>query len=268
VHLDIEPVRLADSEGRRIYCEMNTGDWWWDTQDQLPAGATIVPVICASDKTHLTNFSGDQHAWPLYLTIGNIREDIRRTPKKRTWIPFGLIPCPPKGAKNIDEAWHSTVGTVLSQLRHLDITGPGLKWDCADGFQRQCYPLLAAWVGDYPEQFMIAQVSYGSCPMCEIPEGVPMGHSTFRPLDNSREQHIYLELLEDNHIDTLHTLGIHPIRDQFWHHPLCNVYRLWQPDELHQLLLGLVNDLWHWLLKYLKARNFKDQFDNRFTSVP
>jgi hypothetical protein len=51
---------------------MNTGNWWWDTQDQLPAGATIVPVICASNKTHLTNFSGDQHTWPLYLPVGNI----------------------------------------------------------------------------------------------------------------------------------------------------------------------------------------------------
>jgi len=71
-HLDFEPVRLADAEGHRIYNEMNTGDWWWDTQDQLPTGAMIVPVICASDKTHLTNFSGDQHAWPLYLPIGNI----------------------------------------------------------------------------------------------------------------------------------------------------------------------------------------------------
>jgi len=71
-HLDFEPVRLADFDSRRIYSEMNTGDWWWDTQDQLPAGATIVPVIFASDKTHLTNFSGDQHAWPLYRTIGNI----------------------------------------------------------------------------------------------------------------------------------------------------------------------------------------------------
>jgi len=36
-HLDFEPVRLADSEGRRIYSEMKLGDWWWDTQDQLPA---------------------------------------------------------------------------------------------------------------------------------------------------------------------------------------------------------------------------------------
>jgi len=58
------------------------------------------------------------------------------------------------------------------------------------------------------------------------------------------------------------------MRNQFWQFPLCNVYQLWQPDELHQLLLGLVKDLLHWVLKYLKARNVKDQFDNRFTSVP
>jgi hypothetical protein len=62
VHLHFDTVRLADSEGRQIYSERNMGEWWWDTQDQLPAGATIVPVICSSDKTHWTNFSGDQHA--------------------------------------------------------------------------------------------------------------------------------------------------------------------------------------------------------------
>ena len=119
----------------------------------------------------------------------------------------GLIPCPPKGAKNPDEAWHSAVGTVLSPLRNLDITGPGLKWDCADGFQRQCYPLLAAWVEDYPEQVMVAQVSYGSCQMYEIPIGAVMGHSTFRPLDNPQDQHAYLDLLDGTNIDVLHTLG-------------------------------------------------------------
>jgi len=267
-HLDCQPVRLADSEGHRIYSEMNTGDWWWDTQDHLATGATIVPVIWASDKTHLTNYSGDQHAWPLYLRNCNIWKDICRTSKKRAWILLGLIPCPPKDAKKIDQAWHSAVGTVLSQLRHLDITGPGLKWDCAERFQRQWYPLLAACIGDYLEQVMVAEVSYGSCSMCEIPKGVPMGHSTFRPLNNSRDQHIYSELLEDNNLDALPSLGVHPIRNQFWQYPLYNVYRLWQADELHQQLLGFVKDILHWRLKYLKARNGEDQFDNRFTSVP
>jgi len=114
VHLHFEPVRLADSEGHQIYSEMNPGDRWWDTQDQFPAGATIVPVMCTSDKTHLTNFSGDHHSWVLYLTICIIRKDICRTPKQRAWILVGLIPCPLKGANNIDKVWHSVVGTVLS----------------------------------------------------------------------------------------------------------------------------------------------------------
>jgi len=69
---------------------------------------------------------------------------------------------------------------------------------------------------------MIAQVSYGSCLMCEIPKGAAMGHSTFRPLDTSRDQHIYSELLEDNHFDALHALGVHPIRNQFWQFSVSN----------------------------------------------
>jgi hypothetical protein len=104
--------------------------------------------------------------------------------------------------------------------------------------------------------------------MCKIPNGVQMGHSTFGPLNNSRDQHIHSEQLEDNNNDVLHTLGVHPMCNLFWQYPLSNGYRLWKPDELHQLLLGLVKDLLHWLLKYLKARNVTDQFDNRFTSVP
>jgi len=76
-----------------------------------------------------------------------------------------------------------------------------------------------------------------------------MGRSTLPPLDNSRDQHIYSELLQDHNTDALHAVGVHPIRNQLWQFPPCNVYRLWQPDELHQLLLGLVRDLLHWLLK-------------------
>jgi len=109
---------------------------------------------------------------------------------------------------------------------------------------------------------MDAKVSYGSCRMCEIRKGVPMGYSTCQTLFSSPEQHSYLEQLEHNNIDALHTLGVHPIHNQFWQYPLYNVYWLWQPDRLHQLLLGLVKDPVNRLLKYLKVTNVKDQFDN------
>jgi hypothetical protein len=66
--------------------------------------------------------------------------------------------------------------------------------------------------------------------MCEIHKGTPMGHLSFRLLHNSRDHHINLELLEDNDLDAWHTLGVYPIRNQFWQYPPCNVYWLWQPD--------------------------------------
>lgn len=54
--------------------------WWtWCKQEKLSKsadsnGATIAPIIIASDKTYLSNFSSDKSAWPVYLTIGNINK--------------------------------------------------------------------------------------------------------------------------------------------------------------------------------------------------
>jgi hypothetical protein len=127
-----------------------------------------------------------------------------------------LIPSLPKGAENINEAWHSTFGTLLSQLRHLDITGCGLKWDCAEGFHRQCYHLVAAWVWEYSKQVMLAQVQYCTCLMCEITKGALMGHSIIRPLDYSSDQHGDPVPQKFNIIDALSTFGVEPIRNQFW----------------------------------------------------
>ena len=96
--LDFASMQLFDSVDNRINTEMNSGDWWWETLKHLPAGGSIIPIILASDKTHLTNFSGDKSAWPLYMSIGTIHKDVRRIASKRAWILISFIPIPPKGA--------------------------------------------------------------------------------------------------------------------------------------------------------------------------
>lgn len=57
------------------------------------------------------------------------------------------------------------------QVRNQHIPGPNMKWDCADRFLGLCYHLLAAWVGNSPEQIMFVQVTNGSCLMCDLPKG-------------------------------------------------------------------------------------------------
>ena len=66
-HMAFGPEGLFDSTGQRIFKEIHTADWWWETQDLVPSGGTVVPLLFASDKTHLTNFSGDKTAWLVYM---------------------------------------------------------------------------------------------------------------------------------------------------------------------------------------------------------
>src|SRR5437879_9362484 len=64
------------------------------------AGATIVPIIGMSDQTHLSNFSGDKKAWPIYITLGNLPATRRNTPGSMVVLLLVLLPIPPKFSKS------------------------------------------------------------------------------------------------------------------------------------------------------------------------
>lgn len=130
-----------------------------NTQDQLPSRVTIEPFICIPDIGHFTDFSRKQHAWQLYITIGNIRNDSCYMPTHCISMLIRLMACPPRCAKKSEDAVQNVIGTVLSSLRNLDITGLSKKLHCANRFERQCYSLLATLVGDDLKHVIVSQVS-------------------------------------------------------------------------------------------------------------
>ena len=92
-NLTYAPERhYASESGVRVYNEMHTEDWWWSQQKLLPAGATIVPLLIATDKTVLTLHHGDLSLWPVYLTIGNLDVQTRKSQTRPSMILLGLIP--------------------------------------------------------------------------------------------------------------------------------------------------------------------------------
>src|SRR5437588_1916312 len=163
-------MRIFDTSGRRIYNEIYTADWWWDTQDKVLERGTIVPLLFGSDKTHLTNFWEDKAAWPLYMTLGNIKKEIRRQSSKRAWVFVVLLPVLPKdpGSGEIHTTWHMAINKVLEPIKDVDLDGPGYSWDCADGKVRRCYPVVAAWIADYMEYVVLGRLIGGFCPVCEF----------------------------------------------------------------------------------------------------
>ena len=169
-------MQLFNSADNRIYTEMNSGNWCWEIQEHLPAGRSIIPIILAADMTHLTNFSGDKSAWLLYMSIGNICKDVWHTASKCAWILIGFILIPPKGVPDSGPASHHAVNTILGALKEVDIDGHGYQWDCADGFCRRCYPIIAVWIGHYPVITTLTQIIGTACAMCEVPKGPAMGH--------------------------------------------------------------------------------------------
>ena len=50
--------------------------------DPATHGGTFVPIILGSDKTTVSVATGQNDYWPVYLSIGNIHNNIRRAHRK------------------------------------------------------------------------------------------------------------------------------------------------------------------------------------------
>jgi hypothetical protein len=113
------------------------------------------------------------------MSIGNIQKDIQRKSNNHAWVLIGLLPIPPKkcGRDVTDAIFHRSIDTILQPLKILDPNGLGIEFHCADGFIRQGFPIIAAWIADYPEYACLTKIIGGLCPMCEIPKK-KMGHET------------------------------------------------------------------------------------------
>ncbi|KAG1742091.1 hypothetical protein EDD22DRAFT_982192 [Suillus occidentalis] len=109
--------------------------------------SVVTPVIIATDKTQLTQFSGSKLAYLVYLTFGNISRVIRRITNSKL--------SKKEKTSRIQCLFHNSMYT-------MDMVG-------GDGKVRRIYPVLAFYLEDYPEQCLVACTKYGTCPKCQSP---------------------------------------------------------------------------------------------------
>ncbi|KJA13118.1 hypothetical protein HYPSUDRAFT_151940, partial [Hypholoma sublateritium FD-334 SS-4] len=118
---------------QQMYHDMNTGRWWWSTQEELEKdrpGAMILPVIISTDKTQLTTFK-NKTMYPLYLTLGNIPKEIHQKPSNCAYILLAYLPTTKlenvsnKSARRhqLANLYHSCLSCILEPLRTTGVSG-------------------------------------------------------------------------------------------------------------------------------------------------
>ena len=125
----------------------------------------LVPVLFASDATHLTNHSSDGKVWPLYMSIGNIKLSTRNKPSNQAWVPVALLPVGPKRVKKVPgwseekqeqesiKVLHSLLEVILRPLSNK--AQDGIQVKCADEVIRSCDFRVAARLANHMENSTI-----------------------------------------------------------------------------------------------------------------
>ena len=245
--------------------------------DAVKPGATIVPVIISSDKTQLTLFR-NKSAYPIYMTIGNIPKEIRRKPSSHAFILVGYLPTTrlehitnqSRKRRVIANLYHACVGRILQPL---ELAGAdGIWMSTGSGHQYRVHPILAAFVGDYPEQLLVTLGLNGDCPRCEKDRN-KLGdydndaetNASLRDLDEVRKALCTFDIDASKFLMACEEIRVKPTPRPFWLKlPFLHIYRSITPDILHQMYQGVTKHVIQWIITIVGST----EIDARCRRIP
>ncbi|KAG1883994.1 hypothetical protein F4604DRAFT_1878821 [Suillus subluteus] len=187
-------------ETQRLYHNLHTGKWWWNTQ-----------------------------------------------------ILLAYLP-----TTNLANLFHACMCHVVEPLVEPGINGMGIM--SGDGVLRRGHPLVACYIGDYPEQLLVTGIKTGEYKLGskDLPYHT---HNLGDILDA-------LALVNEDPYEftkACRSAGIKPLYHPFWEDlPHCNIFRAITPNILHQLYQGLIKHLISWI----KSAFSKAEIDVRCKHLP
>ena len=152
-------------------------------------GAMLSQIILGSDKTTVSVGTGNTEFHPLYMSIGNVHNEVRRAHKDAV-IPIAFLAIPKgvlytefsimvvndisnpaaRGEADTDEfrtfrkqLYHASIAHILQPLKpYMEERYDVVR--CPDHYYRRVIYGLGPFIADYPEQVMLAGIVTGWCP--------------------------------------------------------------------------------------------------------
>ena len=137
---------------------------------------------------------------------------------------------------------------ILSPLELYGKTGIAMV--TSDRIWYRCHPILATFIGDYPEQSPVACTYNGRCPKCIVPHDELEQYSVLPFWNFNTAVTVFAQ--SDGDPTAFHVAcrnaSFKLTYNPFWQHlPFTDIFLSITPDILHQVHQGVVKHLVHWL---------------------
>ncbi|KAG1869708.1 hypothetical protein C8R48DRAFT_771097 [Suillus tomentosus] len=274
---------FQEKDNKHHYKDFMSGDWAWHQSDEIAQdpqthGAAFIPIILGSDKTTVSVATGQNDYYPLYLSIGNVHNNVRHA-HHDALVLVGFMAIPKTNKKGVNDPafrkfkkqmFHSSLSKILANLKP-GMTTPEVT-RCGDGHYRCVIYGLGPYIADYEEQVVLAGIVKNWCGRClafptRLDDG---GVSRSREHTDALVDSVSFGILWDEY----GIIGeLVPFTNDF---PHADIHELLAPDLLHQLIKGTFKDhLVEWVGKYLEREYGKagvaeimDDIDRRIAVAP